>query len=189
MPVYTTREQALLALNNQMEMGEEAGDDDMANLYNELETALVPQYTTDQVPLPLQDNAINAENHMIAIEQYGLGPADPREPNNEFWDAKAVIWAIPQGDARGRLCANCVYYVNTTQVTDAIKNGPAWNIKASDLPMDPPWADIESHPTAYCDLLEITCSPTRTCDRQLPGGPIDNVKADALGLIPISEES
>ena len=189
MPIYSSKEQALLELNNSIGLGEEPGDDDMANLYNELEAELVPIYTTTQAPAPLSDNQLNADNHMIAIAEYGLGPADPREVNNEFWDAKAVIWAIPQGDARGRLCANCVYYVNTTQVTDAIKNGPAWNLKASQLPLDPLWADIESHPTAYCDLLEITCSPIRTCDRQLPGGPIDNVKANALGLIPISEES
>ena len=189
MPVYSSKEEALLALNNSMEMGEDLGDDMVAQLYNEAEIALVPQFTTTTVPMPLQDNAINVANHLDTIENYGLGPADPRQPNNEFWAEKAVLWAIPEGDARGRLCANCVYYINTTQITDAIKNGPAWNLKASNLPLDPPWADIESHPTAYCDLHEITCSPIRTCGSQLPGGPIDNVKANALGLEPIREES
>jgi len=188
MPVYSTKEEALLALNSSMEMGD-LGDDTVAELYSQLEEALVPAYTTTEIPLPLQDNQLNADNHMVAISQYGLGPADPRQPNNEFWTAKSVMWAISEGDARGRLCANCVYYFNTTQITDAIKRGPAWDIKASQLPMDPPWADIESHPTAYCDLLEITCSPTRTCDRQLPGGPIDNVKSNALGIDPLPEES
>lgn len=188
MTVYTSKEEALLALNSSMDMGAE-GDDMVAEVYAALEQELAPNYTTDEVPLPLQDNQINADNHMTAIAEYGLGPADPRESNTDFWDAKAQLWGIAEGDARGRLCANCVYYFNTTQITDAIKNGPAWNIKASDLPLDPPWADIESHPTAYCDLLEITCSPTRTCDRQLPGGPIDNVKADALGQGIISQES
>lgn len=188
MPIYTNKEQALLALNNSMEQGM-AEDDQVANIYAQVEELSAKAYVTDEVPAPLQDNQLNADNHMIAIQDYGLGPADPRQPNEEFWQNKAVIWAISSGDARGRLCANCVYYFNTSQITDAIRNGPAWNLKASDLPLEPKWADIESHPTAYCDLLEITCSPTRTCDRQLPGGPIDNTKALALGLDIISEES
>ena len=31
-------------------------------------------------------------------------------------------------------------------------------------------------------LFEITCSPTRTCDDQELGGPIDDVKAAALDV-------
>lgn len=188
MPMYSSREQALLVLNNNLEHGEEE-DDQVANIYSKVEQLASKAYVTDLIPKPLQDNQLNASNHMIAIDDYGLGPADPRQPNEEFWQNKAVIWAITSGNARGRLCANCVYYFNTSQITDAIRNGPAWNLKASDLPLDPAWEDIESHPTAYCDLLEITCSPIRTCNRQLPGGPIDNTKALALGLDVISEES
>ena len=139
-------------------------------------------------PLPLQDNALNAQNHLDTIANHGLGPADPREPNNEFWQAKARIWNIAEGDARGRLCANCSHFFDTTQIRDCIKNGPAWNLKASDLPLEPKWADIESHPVAYCDLYDITCSPIRTCDSQELGGPIDDIKAQALGIKPFTAD-
>jgi len=44
------------------------------------------------------------------------------------------------------------------------------------LPLTPKWKDIESFPTAYCTLLDITCSPIRTCDFQQMGGPIDDEK-------------
>jgi hypothetical protein len=133
-------------------------------------------------PVPLQDNAVNAANHLDTIAKYGLGPADPTQPNDDFWAAKGELWGITAGDARGRLCANCIHYFDTTPIRDCIENGPAWDLKASALPLEPKWADIESHPVAYCDEFDITCSPTRTCDDQEMGGPIDDVKAEALDL-------
>ena len=127
-------------------------------------------------PYPLQSNTINIQNHMVGIEEKGLGPADPRKPNTEFWQDKANKWGVAEGDARGRLCCNCRFYINSTEIKDCIDNGPAKDLKASALPLRPKWADIESKPTAYCTLLDITCSPIRTCDFQQMGGPIDDEK-------------
>ena len=139
-------------------------------------------------PAPLQDNKVNATNHLAAIKDHGLGPADPTQANDEFWAAKAALWGGEPGDARGRLCMNCAHYFDTTPIKRCIKGGPAWDLKASALPLKPAWADIESHPVAYCDLYDITCSPVRTCDDQEMGGPIDDVKAKALSL-PLMPES
>jgi hypothetical protein len=162
-------------------------------IYTTIEQALAAmtgsQSTGLVCPLPLQDNALNIANHLITIAEYGLGPADPREPNTEFWSAKAVMWATTEGDARGRMCCNCNHYWDTTQVRDCIANGPAMQLKASALPLDPPWADIESHPVGYCDLYDITCSPIRTCDSQEPGGPIDDERQLARGLPNLEEEA
>lgn len=130
----------------------------------------------DACPLPLQSNSLNVKNHLIAIEKYGLGPADPRKPNNEFWADKATKWNCTEGDARGRLCANCGFYVNAKIIKDCIDGYPVKNLKASDLPVTPKWANIESKPQAYCTALDITCSPVRTCDIQKMGGPIDDAK-------------
>jgi len=130
----------------------------------------------DNCPLPLQNNKLNVKNHLTTIEFHGLGPADPRQPNEDFWRTKALRFGCSEGDARGRLCANCEYYVNTTQIEDCIANGPAYDLKASQLPITPKWADIESHPVAYCTKFDITCSPVRTCDEQEMGGPIDDEK-------------
>ena len=131
---------------------------------------------TDSCPMPLQDDSINVENHLIAIKEKGLGPADPRQSNPVFWQDKAKKWNVTEGDARDRLCSNCRFYVNATVIKDCIANLPVKNLKASDLPLNPKWADIESTPQAYCTLLDITCSPVRTCDFQQMGGPIDDDK-------------
>ena len=144
--------------------------------------------SSDLCPLPLTDNSINIANHLTTIEEHGLGPADPREPNREFWSAKAVLWGIEEGDARARMCCNCNHYWDTTQVRDCIANGPAYNLKASNLPLTPKWADIESHPVGYCDLYDITCSPIRTCDSQEMGGPIDDERQACRGLPDLTSE-
>ena len=134
----------------------------------------------DNCPLPLQNNKLNVKNHLTTIKEHGLGPADPRQPNEEFWRTKALRWNCTEGDARGRLCANCEHYVNTTEIQDCIANGPAYELKASQLPLTPKWADIESHPVAYCTLFDITCSPVRTCDEQEMGGPIDDQRMETM---------
>ena len=138
----------------------------------------------DTCPPALQSNKINVKNHLSTIENFGLGPADPRQPNEEFWRRKSMIWNCSEGDARGRLCANCEHYVNTSEIEDCIANGPAYELKASNLPLTPKWADIESHPVAYCTKFDITCSPTRTCDEQEMGGPIDDQR---MGLMEIED--
>lgn len=160
-------------------------------IYSTLEEALVALGQDNQglvCPLPLQDTAINIANHLTTIAEHGLGPADPREPNTEFWSAKAILWGVAEGDARGRLCMNCNHYWDTTQVRECIRTTDTYNLKASALPLDPPWADIESHPVGYCDLYDITCSPIRTCDSQEPGGPIDDERQQCRGLPDLSEE-
>ena len=120
----------------------------------------------DGCPIALTDNKINIKNHLIAINKGGLGPANPLERNDDFWTKKAVLWGIPEGDARGRLCNNCEYYFDNEQIRDCVANGPANDLKASALPLTPSWADIESHPVGYCTMWDITCSPIRTCDKQ-----------------------
>ena len=132
----------------------------------------------DYCPLPLQNNKLNIKNHIKTIKEHGLGPADPRIPNHQFWRDKAERWDVTEGDARGRLCANCEHFLQTTKIKDCIDSTSAKTFKTSMV--DPSIVDIESKPVAYCMLYEITCSPTRTCDSQELGGPIDDVKYEAI---------
>ena len=143
----------------------------------------------DNCPIALTDNAINAANHLKAIAENGLGPADPTQSNPEFWQDKATKWQTTEGDARCRLCMNCEHYLNTSEINDCITSGPALNIKASDLPLTPAWKDIESRPVAFCTLFDITCSPVRTCDAQELGGPMDDIKVAAIQLASAIQES
>lgn len=137
---------------------------------------------TNSCPLVLQDNSLNVKNHLMVISEHGLGPSDPTQSNSEFWQDKATKWQTTEGDARCRLCANCEHYLSTTEINDCILAGPAKDIKASNLPLTPKWADIESRPVAICTLYNITCSPLRTCDSQEMGGPIDDIKMQAIKL-------
>lgn len=132
----------------------------------------------DQCPLPLQSNSLNVKNHLYVIEEHGLGPGDPTQTNDEFWADKGKKWNCSANDARGRLCMNCRYYVNATIIKDCIDHFPVKDLKASALPVTPKWKDMESKPQAYCVLFDITCSPVRTCDNQLMGGPVDDDKME-----------
>lgn len=120
----------------------------------------------DNCPIALQNNTVNIKHHLGAIEGFGLGPANPLEPNNEFWQEKANMWGVGPGEARGRLCNNCEHYYDTDLIRNCIMNGPAKDLKASALPLQPAWTDVEEHPIGYCDKFDITCSPIRTCDVQ-----------------------
>ena len=136
----------------------------------------------DNCPLALQSNSLNKKNHLSTIAEHGLGPTDPRQPNEDFWKQKAMRWMTTEGLARGRLCANCEYYNNTSEIEDCIAAGPAYDFKTSSV--DPSLVDIEDHPLAYCMKFDITCSPTRTCDEQEMGGPVDDARMEGE----ISEE-
>ena len=134
----------------------------------------------------LMSNDVNIANHKLTIKQAALGPADPRQSNEQFWKDKGKKWDCSTGDARGRLCANCEHFIETTQVKDMIDNGPAKKFKTSMV--DPSIVDIESKPVAWCNMYNITCSPTRTCDDQEMGGPIDDVKMRAIQLAKAANE-
>jgi len=120
--------------------------------------------TEEQCPLCTQYPGINIANHVVAVDIANLGPADPAQPSEEFWTAKAKKWGIPIGEARSRLCMNCKEYDNSQENMDCIKKGRGAKIKTSDLPFTPKWADIEGVPAAVCERFNITCTSIRTCD-------------------------
>lgn len=107
---------------------------------------------------------INIANHLAAIQYANLGPPDPRESNEVFWLAKAEKWEVLEGTARTRLCMNCAHYKNDPETLDCVAEGPGGQMAPSELPLTPPWADIEGMPGAVCTLWGITCSALRTCD-------------------------
>lgn len=118
----------------------------------------------DLCPVATMYKDINLANHLQTIEYAGLGPADPRTPSTEFWAAKQEKWGVTEGLARTRLCMNCAHYKNDPETQDCILENPGGQLKASDLPVSPKWADIEGMPAAVCTRWSITCSALRTCD-------------------------
>ena len=127
---------------------------------------------TDLCPLPTMYAQVNIDNHLRCIKMANLGPADPREPSNDFWQAKMKKWKVPEGQARSQLCMNCENYIATQEMLDCVKSGSGAKIKPSSLPVTPKWADIAGMPSAVCSRYNITCSALRTCDDWEEGGPI-----------------
>lgn len=118
----------------------------------------------DLCPVATMYQDINLANHLQAIEYADLGPADPRQPSTEYWMRKQEKWGVTEGMARTRLCMNCAHYKNDPETQDCIIEGPGGQLKASDLPVTPRWADIQGMPAAVCSRWNITCSALRTCD-------------------------
>ena len=115
-------------------------------------------------PIATEFRQVNLQNHIICIDLANLGPADPRQPNEEYWKAKMKTWGVLEGEARSRLCMTCEHYIATIEMLDCIDQGNGATLKASELPVTPKWADIAGIPAGYCDRYNITCSAIRTCD-------------------------
>ena len=118
----------------------------------------------DSIPVPLLYKEINLANHISCIQYANLGPADPRQPSTAYWQQKMQVWKVPEGVARTRLCMNCAHYCNSPDILAAIPASPGGQLKPSELPVNPKWADIEGMPGAVCSRWSITCSALRTCD-------------------------
>lgn len=116
-------------------------------------------------PAATHDAELNKANHMVAIKQANLGPADPTAPSDAYWSFMAEKWMVSTDEARVRQCQNCEYYNNSPKVLDCLKSS---TLKASDLPVTPKWADV-SAPSGYCTKWDITCTSTRTCSTWEPG--------------------
>ena len=116
------------------------------------------------IPIALAYKEINLANHIACIQYAKLGPADPRQPSIKYWEELATQWQVAEGLARTRLCMNCAHYDNSDEVMEAFKqNPPGAQLKASELPVTPKWADIAGMPSAVCSRWAITCSALRTC--------------------------
>ena len=116
------------------------------------------------LPVALRYKELNLENHLTCIEYAALGPADPRQPSILYWSDKMELWGVSEGVARTRLCMNCAHYNNSPEIMAALPGSPGAQLKASDLPVTPKWADIAGMPSAVCTLWSVTCSALRTCD-------------------------
>ena len=119
---------------------------------------------TDLCPLATMYPEVNLANHLVAIKLANLGPADPRQPNTLYWGDKMAKWGVSEGEARTRLCMNCSHYDNSESTMLCITVGAGSQIKPSELPLTPKWADISGMPSAVCTRYSITCSALRTCD-------------------------
>lgn len=94
-----------------------------------------------------------AANTQNAIKNFSLGPQDPSQPNNEYWNKMAKMWRITPAEAKRQRCANCEYFENTPEMFESMEAIP---LNKYDL------YDGQAQ-RGYCHKLDFICHTSRTC--------------------------
>lgn len=123
-------------------------------------------------PIATQDVKTNLKNRDWAFKNVGYGPANPDEPNNEFWKAKADEWQTDVKQAKTMRCGNCSAFIQTPEILECIRSG-------IDKEKDSYAEDVmESAGLGYCELFDFKCADSRTCNAWLVGGPIEETSVE-----------
>jgi hypothetical protein len=119
-------------------------------------------------PIETQDVKANLKARNWAFKNVGYGPANPGEPNTEFWADKADMWATDVPEAKTMRCKNCSAFIQTPQMLECIKYGIE---KGEEGPSYEEEVQAAAN-LGYCELFDFKCAGDRTCDAWLAGGPI-----------------
>ena len=129
-------------------------------------------------PVETQDIKANLENRQEAIDIAHYGPANPKEPNEDYWKAKAKIFNGSVEEAKTMRCGNCAGFNQTKKLIDCITKGIGMDAKEVEQAGD----------LGFCEIFDFKCASLRTCDAWIVGGPItdntnlEQLKADLLSL-------
>jgi lambda family phage portal protein len=119
-------------------------------------------------PIATQDIKTNLANRQTAVDDANYGPANPNEPNENYWKAKADEF---QGDvvtAKKMLCGNCAAFDQRSKVLGCIKKGIGEDANEVAIGGD----------LGYCEIFDFKCAAKRTCDAWIVGGPITDKKEE-----------
>jgi len=122
-----------------------------------------------ECPVVTHDVKLNLKNRDWAFKNVGYGPANPEEPNKEFWSAKSDEWQTPVETAKTMRCGNCSAFIQTPEMMECIVSG----IQGEESD-DETYANevVDGASLGYCELFEFKCAADRTCGSWLIGGPI-----------------
>lgn len=120
-------------------------------------------------PIATMDVHVNLANRQHAIDEYGYGPMNPMEKNDEFWQDKADMWNVDKKSAMTSKCENCAAFNISDQMRKCIEKGIEQGQQGTNA-----MSVIEKADLGYCELLHFKCAGTRTCDLWLTNGPLDN---------------
>ena len=129
-------------------------------------------------PVETQDIKANLANRQQAIDIAHYGPANPKEPNEDYWKAKAGIFKGSVEEAKTMRCGNCAGFNQTSKLIDCITKGIGMDAKEVEQAGD----------LGFCEIFDFKCASLRTCDAWIVGGPItdktnlEQLKADLLSL-------
>ena len=122
-----------------------------------------------ECPVVTHDIKLNLKNRDWAFKNVGYGPANPNEPNKEFWSAKSDEWQTPVETAKTMRCGNCSAFIQTPEMMDCIVNG----IQGEESDNETYASEVVNGASlGYCELFEFKCAADRVCGSWLVGGPI-----------------
>jgi hypothetical protein len=135
-----------------------------------------PKGSSFSCPVETKDVEANLKNRQKAIYDFGYGPLNPKEDNEEFWNSKTEKWRLESvEEAQKSLCGNCAAFVITKKMLNCIADG----LSQGDSNKEDAWATIEAGKLGFCEALDFKCSALRTCDAWIVGGPIvDKITED-----------
>jgi len=117
-----------------------------------------------ECPLATQDIKLNLANRKKAIDTASYGPANPKEPNEDYWIARSKTFNNTPEEAKTMRCGNCAAFNKTSRMLACIKGGIGEDseevAKAGDL--------------GFCEIFDFKCASLRTCDAWVVGGPIQD---------------
>jgi len=113
-------------------------------------------------PVETQDIKANLANRQEAIDIAHYGPANPKEPNEDYWKAKAGIFKGSVEEAKTMRCGNCAGFNQTSKLIDCITKGIGMDAKEVEQAGD----------LGFCEIFDFKCASLRTCDAWIVGGPI-----------------
>ncbi len=118
----------------------------------------------------IEDVHVNLENRNHAFEEYGYGPLNPKEPNNDFWKQKAKVFNTTVEESKKSRCGNCAAFNQSKEVMKRIADGlgPVGNVI------------VEKADLGFCEMFKFKCAAERTCDAWLVNGPINEGLSDYL---------
>lgn len=110
----------------------------------------------------IKDVHVNLENRNHAIDEYGYGPLNPKEKNDDFWNAKAKLWKTSVEEAKKSRCGNCAAFNRTPKIIKAMGDalGPVGN------------KIVEKANLGFCEFFYFKCAGDRTCDAWIVNGPL-----------------
>ena len=113
-------------------------------------------------PIATQDVKTNLANRQNAVDDANYGPANPNEPNEDYWKAKADEFQGDVETAKKMRCGNCAAFNQTNKLLGCIKKGIGED--ANEVAM--------GGNLGYCEIFDFKCASKRTCDAWIVGGPL-----------------
>jgi lambda family phage portal protein len=113
-------------------------------------------------PIATQDVKTNLANRQNAVDDANYGPANPNEPNEDYWKAKASEFQGDVATAKKMVCGNCAAFNQTNKLLGCIKKG---------IGEDANEVAVGGN-LGYCEIFDFKCASKRTCDAWIVGGPI-----------------